>query len=110
MKSVIIGANKKQAQNLCGSCVSKRNTQLLHRFCACFLFAPNVSNFILFPAPLWLYLSGTYFIFSLGSILFTQWPLQNIFFVHRRPKMLPSFEMHHIYARTHPATTPQHLL
>ena len=48
-------------------------------------------------APMWLYLSGTYFIFSLDSILFTQWPLQNIFFVHWRPNMLPSFEMHHIY-------------
>ena len=80
MKLVTIGANKKQAQNLCGSCVSFRKMQLPHKFFACFLFAPILTDLISFPAPLWLYLSGVYFIFSLRLILFTQWPLQNIFF------------------------------
>ena len=66
--------------------------QLPHKFCACFLFPRILTDFILFPAPLWLYLSGAYFIFSLGSILFTQWPLKNLFFVHRDLKMLPTFK------------------
>ena len=61
-------------------------TQLLHKFCACFFQTLYVTNFISFLASMWLYLSGICLTSSLGSILFTQWPLQNIFFVHRRLK------------------------
>ena len=39
-KLVTCWVYKKHAWNLCGSCVSYKKPQLLHKFCACFLFAP----------------------------------------------------------------------
>ena len=37
-------------------------------------------NFNVFLASMWQDLSGTYFVFTYGSILLWQWPLENIFF------------------------------
>ena len=54
----------------CGSCVTYRKMQLLYKFGACFLFAPHVTDFILFlPLP-WFYLSGTYFFNTPKNIFF----------------------------------------
>ena len=62
---------------------------LFSKFWACFL----TPYFILCLSSLRLYLTGTYFTYFLGSLLFSQCPQENIFSCEDH-KLLPSFETH----------------